>query len=951
MLVPKAGSSDLRMCIDYRRLNAKTKKDAYPMPLIEDCLNLCRDADYLTIIDVQDAYYHVQMAKDSRAATAFCTAKGLFEWLVMPFGLCNAPATFQRHVDTILRELIGKICAVFFDDIVVYTKGTYEQHLKDVEAVLQKLASAKLSAKVKKCKFGYREIIFVGHLIKEGKIFPDPRKVDAIKQHRAPRDLSELRSFLGLVNYYRKFIPHFALIAAPLYQLTKKDVDWDWTAVREKSFQQLKDALLAAKCLHGPDFAHPFILQTDASNEGLGAVLTQNINGEEHPIAFVSRQLNVAEKNYTTSEQECLAVVWAVKEFEPYLIDAPFTIVTDHEALKWLPTKRFENKRLMSWAMKLNEFKYVVQHRKGRNNANADFLSRNPLPDTAPPEPVELINSPLYINSNLVRRCPFPSVKTTALPPQIHIAGVSRKKRRGSAQPEELNANDATSDSEPDPSVLRKQRAKLQAQFTMVDSERYASIVEAQHEDKPLKAVIAYLIHKEIPAHLSDKDQKRFEKQCRNFKLIENSEGNGLYYLPGTPRHGPRSVIPLTPRLVIPKVHQPFFLEMYHDSPFGGHLGITRTFRKLSVLYYWEGMFDQVQHYVAACSVCQAEKIRRREPTYMAKRMADPTGPFDVVSMDIMGPLNQSEDFKYVIVFVCHFTRWCIAIPLENHQAVTVANVLLNDVICRYGAPRILLSDNGPEFHSSIMAHLCNLSGISKIFTSSYRPQSNGVSERMVGTIKAILQALTADKPNSWARFLQMATFAYNTSTVEATEMSPYEALYGLPARVPFAPEPTEPEPAGKNPRAEAKSMLEQDLAKAREIVSNLLAKRREDLEAKNKNIPRLYVYQVGDLVWLKRPTKPIVGKLQTVPYFSGAWRVLERVGDVNYKIRRVGPPAGTKSQVVHVSRLKKYEEPLSPTTEDAPEPSPVPAPKAKPQVKPKKTAPSAPGMRRPSHC
>ena len=196
VIVPKH-TGELRMCIDYRKLNAQTKKDAYPMPLIEDCLHLCRDAKYLSIIDVQDAYYHILLDQDSRACTAFCTNSGLYEWLVMPFGLCNAPATFQRHVDSILREHVGKTCAAFFDDIVVYTKGSFEQHLLDLEEILKKLATAKLSAKVKKCKFGYNEIIFVGHLVKDGKIMPDPAKLDAVKLHAPPTDLTQLKSFLS----------------------------------------------------------------------------------------------------------------------------------------------------------------------------------------------------------------------------------------------------------------------------------------------------------------------------------------------------------------------------------------------------------------------------------------------------------------------------------------------------------------------------------------------------------------------------------------------------------------------------------------------------------------------------------------------------------------------------------------------------------------------------------
>ena len=259
-----------RMCIDYRRLNAVTIKDAYPMPLIEDCLAMCKDADFLSIIDVQDAYYHILMDETAKAMTAFCTSNGLYEWNVMPFGLSNAPATFQRHVDTVLRPLIGKTCVAFFDDIVIFTKGTFEQHVKDVEEALILLGNAKLSAKVKKCKFGYKQIIFVGHLIKDGKLHPDPSKLRAVDEFPRPHDLTSLKSFIGLCNYYRRFIKMFVRIASPLYGLMKADVPFVWSPECESAFVDLKAALCSAECLRAPDYALDFSLSTDASKKGIG---------------------------------------------------------------------------------------------------------------------------------------------------------------------------------------------------------------------------------------------------------------------------------------------------------------------------------------------------------------------------------------------------------------------------------------------------------------------------------------------------------------------------------------------------------------------------------------------------------------------------------------------------------------------------------------------------------
>ena len=322
------------MCIDYRKLNARTRKDAYPIPLIEDCLNMCKDADYLTLIDIKDAYHHVEMDPASRPLTAFVTPDGLFEWLRMPFGLCNAPATFQRYVNHALQGLAGRSCAAFFDDCIVFAKGSLEKHMQAVAEVLERLAQHGLEASYKKCKFAYHELIFVGHLVRKGTIRPDPSKLDAVRKFPEPKNVSQLKSFMGLANYYHKFIRGFAIISRPLYALQRKDVPFEWTPQCVAAFETLKNALLSSPCLYAPNLSLPFILQTDASGEGIAAVLVQIVNGEEHPIAYISRQLSKAERNYSPTEWECLAVVWAVGQFQHYLIDAPFTIVTDHAALK-----------------------------------------------------------------------------------------------------------------------------------------------------------------------------------------------------------------------------------------------------------------------------------------------------------------------------------------------------------------------------------------------------------------------------------------------------------------------------------------------------------------------------------------------------------------------------------------------------------------------------------------
>ena len=507
-LVPKPDGS-WRMVIDYRKVNAKSRKDAYPVPLIEDCLNACKNADFMSIIDIKDAYHHIQMALESQGITAFVTADGLFEWTRMPFGLANAPATFQRYVDECLREFIGKYCAVFFDDCMVYTTGSLKQHLDEVEAVLLKLCSVGLEASPSKCKFAYRELRFVGHIVGRGTIKPDPEKLRAVKEFPLPTNLTQLKGFLGLANYYRKFINGFAKIARPMYTMTTKGADFVWSQARIMAFEELKTALISAPCLYAPDFKIPFVLQTDASGIGISGILSQYVRTEEHPVGYVSRQLNSAEQNYSPTEWECLAVVWSIAQFEVFLIDAPFTIVTDHSALQWLATKKMENKRLTRWALTLQEYSYTIQHRAGTANANADALSRSPLEGSAPPvspagdEVSALVHG---TQAHFIRRMKLRH--HTEIPFPICLKAQRTKIRRIVRNPKGVMER------------IEVTHEPVYDDILSVDLAQLTAVTNEQRRDPSLRELITYLERKELPAHMDSAEQLRFIRRSDDYAMI-----------------------------------------------------------------------------------------------------------------------------------------------------------------------------------------------------------------------------------------------------------------------------------------------------------------------------------------------------------------------------------------------------------------------------------------------
>ena len=379
VLVKKKDGSN-RFCVDYRRLNSVARYDAYPMPRVDEMIDRLGSARYLSTLDLARGYWQVPVKEDSRPMTAFATPYGLYQFRVMPFGLSGAPATFQRLMDEVLRGL-DDFSAAYLDDIVIYS-NTWEDHLQHLQTVLQSLQGAGLTAKPSKCQFGMFHCRYLGHVVGSGKVRPEQDKMQAVEAFPTPRTKKEVRTFLGLTGYYRRFIPDYAAKAVDLTDLTKKAAPTRvlWTPDCNQAFVNLKHALCSSPVLRSPNFSRPFILQTDASERGIGAVLSQRSDmGEEHPVAFYSRKLLPREEKYSTIEKECLAIKAACWSFRVYLLGRPFVVQTDHRALEWLDRMKESHSRLTRWNLSLQAFNFTVNYRTGKENGNADALSRAPL--------------------------------------------------------------------------------------------------------------------------------------------------------------------------------------------------------------------------------------------------------------------------------------------------------------------------------------------------------------------------------------------------------------------------------------------------------------------------------------------------------------------------------------------------------------------------------------------
>ena len=375
VVVVKKKDNTNRMCVDYRKLNKLTVFDPEPMPTAEHLFQKLSGDKFYSKIDLSKGYWQITIPEEDIQKTAFITPDGSYEFLKMPFGMINSAATLKCAMKKLLEDVAN--VDFYWDDILVHTR-TWEEHIRALRELFSRLVQAGFTIGPTKCLFGVNSVDFLGNRLEQGMIGLHQENVEKIKDAPRPSTKKQVRSFMGLAGYYRDFIPNFAVIAVPLSDLTRKGQPnkVEWGEAQEKAYQTIKSYLTSEPILRLPDPAKSYFFRTDASNSGIGAVLMQKHDEKLFPVCYASKKLTGAERNYSTIEKECLAIVWSIKRFHLYLYGVSFVLQTDHEPLKYMNSAKFANGRLMRWAMFLQSYSFTVEAIKGSENVGADYLSR-----------------------------------------------------------------------------------------------------------------------------------------------------------------------------------------------------------------------------------------------------------------------------------------------------------------------------------------------------------------------------------------------------------------------------------------------------------------------------------------------------------------------------------------------------------------------------------------------
>ena len=853
--------STLRLCIDYRAVNRKIIPDKQPIPRIQELLDGLGGQAWFSTLDMAKAYHQGYVKEQFRHLTAFSTPWGLYEWLRIPMGISNAPPVFQRYINQVLAGLRDVICMAYLDDILVYGR-TFEEHARNLQRVLQRLRSHGIKLRADKCDLFRTEVRYLGRLVSENGHRPDPNDSKAVEKFRiAPTNIGELRSLLGFMGYYRNYIQDFSRKFQPMYQLLQGNTKEsgskksktayskqpiEWTTEMQSTVDEVIDYLRSPDFLAFPDFGLPFVLNVDASQKGLGAVLYQKHGSENRVVCFASRTLTAAEQKYHlhSGKLEFLALKWAITDrFSDYLcFGPPFSVYTDNNPLTYVMSSAKLNATGLRWVANLANYQFTIHYKPGKHNADADGLSRRPM------EPLDLEQEEIQCT------------ETVVMDDLDEIFAVASMDSEPTTCSSTIGVNMLELDGTPPRNAISQ-----------------TELGDAQRGDDVIGPIWQFVERGRRPSKLEKRElSRRSMVMLHQFKKLSIRDGMLVRQI------GQRT------QLVLPARYHPLVLSELHTKM--GHLGVEKVECLARQRFYWPYMKADIEEFIQNRCSCIASKtppIPERAPLVPIISSA----PFEMICIDYLHLDRCQGGWEYVLLVTDHFTKFSQAYATRDKSSISAANKLFKEFILQFGFPRKIHHDLGEEFNSSLFQELHRLAGIRMSNTTPYHPMGNGGAERMNRTLTNMLKTLPEDQKKRWKDHLPSLMFAYNSMTNKTTGYSPFFLLFGRESRLPIDTIlPIEPMKTTRKSYDTFVKNWKKSLKDAYQVASrNTQAAAVSNKQRYDKKVKEVLI-EVGDKVLVRNLTpRGGTGKLRSW-WEQAIYEVMEKRENVPvYKVRKLG--------------------------------------------------------------
>uniref|UniRef100_A0A914HZ71 RNA-directed DNA polymerase n=1 Tax=Globodera rostochiensis TaxID=31243 RepID=A0A914HZ71_GLORO len=849
----------LRPCIDFRKLNEVTVPDHFPLPRLEVVLEKVGNCHWYTSLDLSSGFLQIRLTERASRKCGIITEDDVFQMTHMPFGLRNATSAFARVMAHVLSGLEESVIA-YVDDFLIYTKSPdFKEHLDALRQVFGRLRQYDLKVSPKKCVLASAKMEFLGFVISKNVYTPSLSKIEVIKNLPNPTSLKEVRSMVGMASFFRKHIAGFSTTVEPLTKLTRKEIPFVWESEQQIAFDKIKKILCEKPVLRFPDYTKPFHIFTDASNVGQGGALMQKDEESKafHAVAYCSRTLSASERKWPTVQVELGAIIYALRQFRPFIYMGNVELHTDHKPLAYLLQKADAHPNLARWLIELQNYSIKIVHVAGKQNLLADALSRA-AHDCCSEEEIKNLKE-------LEDIAEFPACLSLSLESRLVMdESVNMMTLRGA------NGNSYTVD------------LKLE-----------------QKADHEATAFIKFIETGEMPEGMNETEKERFALMTAN--LIFKS---GILFFK---EEG------LRPRIFVPASLRPLVFDSFHSSPLGGgHMNMKKTLRKCRK-YFWHRMHADIVNWVRSCITCQLRHMPT--PGYRAEmKLPQSNTLFAKVGLDLAGPFPiTKEGNRHILCIICWFTRFVIAVPVQDAKATTLVKAFLSSCYLKFGGCTELITDNATAFTSEFFREFCSTLYINKRYATPHWSQRNAITERSFRTFHNIMaKYISSDQPD-FDEHLDMVTFCYNTATHQSTGESPFFLMYGrdpifcvdqmLDPRTAQAPMATD--------LADFKFKLVSSLRSAWEATAAESAEAQLRAKAQYDKLVRVLEVSVGDRVLLRN----YAGKVGTSRKFHLPWKGIFRVIEVEGVMITIvscnAPQANPK--IVHINQLKKCVDILGP--------------------------------------